>query len=514
LILQGSQPRLMSYPKLINGKNVVVFAVGKWTFERDVDRGFLGEALASLLVCPYSALVNGDYLRSQEIALKERLVLELLENLAIGYPELSYRIRIKPSYFMYEVLLNRVRVFPPMAYGMSYFLCGKARKENVECVLSGYMEALKRLEIDGWIKFDDGFVTIAKKFIVRSKNHRVRFTNFSKRAPRALFTSIFSLFPQLLNFFAQNAEALSKFQPFPWRREFDARRFIDPKKYVFVPTAQGPVSLADNVDIAAFAHRILSDGVYSNIKVEDFGGVLNDVYLIRASSGSAEKKILVKRFKDWSGLKWFPLSIWSFGAKGFAVLGTSRLERECAIGEFLACEGFSVPKVLHVSSKERLIFMEFIEGEDLSKGIRRIGEAQNLKKVEKEMAAVTEVGEIYAKVHALNVSLGDTKPENVMVNPEGRVYLLDFEQATRDGDKAWDIAEFLYFSGHYLPLNGEQKAEKIAQAFINGYLKGRGDASVIRDAGLQKYTRVFSIFTLPSVLRVMSKACRKTEARK
>jgi tRNA A-37 threonylcarbamoyl transferase component Bud32 len=237
------------------------------------------------------------------------------------------------------------------------------------------------------------------------------------------------------------------------------------------------------------------------------------VYLIRIYSDSAERKILVKRYKDWSGLKWFPLSIWSFGAKEFAVSGRSRLERECAIGEFLACEGFSVPKVLHVSNNERLIFMEFVEGENLSNAVRRIAKAQGLKRVEKELAAITQVGETYAKVHALNVSLGDTKPENVMVNSEGEIYLLDFEQASRDGDKAWDVAEFLYFSGHYLPLNGEHKAEKIARAFIMGYVNAGGDVNVIKRAGLQKYTRVFSIFTLPSIIRVMSTACRKTERR-
>ena len=83
----------------------------------------------------------------------------------------------------------------------------------------------------------------------------------------------------------------------------------------------------------------------------------------------------------------------------------------------------------------------------------------------------------------------------MMVKQDGTMYLIDFEQAARDGDKAWDVAVFLYYSGHYLPpLYGNDKAEAIAKAFIDGYLKAGGDVDVINKAGLSKYTRIFSIF--------------------
>ena len=65
----------------------------------------------------------------------------------------------------------------------------------------------------------------------------------------------------------------------------------------------------------------------------------------------------------------------------------------------------------------------------------------------------------------------------MLVKPDGTIYMIDFEQAARDakGDKAWDVAVFLYYSGHYLqPLYGNDKAESIAKAFINGYLKAGG----------------------------------------
>jgi len=401
-----------------------------------------------------------------------------------------------------------------MAYGISNFMHGKFHKKETDLVLCGYVEALEQLEKEKKIILSEGYVMIPKQFVAESKNPKVRLTNISKNAPRTLFTSLFGVFSQLLNFFSQNTEALLKLQRFTNKREVTAtRHFVDPQKYVFVPTAEGLISLADRVDIKAFARKMFLNDKDATIKFERVGGVLNDVYLIKANSNGVEKKVLVKRFKDWSGFKWFPLTLWSLGARTFTVLGRYRLESECAMSELLRCEGFNVPKVLHVSHNERLVFMEYIEGENLSNAIKRIATSKSKEKTEKDLTKIMRVGETLAQVHSLNFALGDTKPENVIVDPTDKIYLLDFEQASHGGDRAWDVAEFLYYSGHYLPpLNSNGKAESIARAFIKGYLKAGGDVDTIKKAGSSKYTRVFSVFTLPAVMRAMSNVCKKTEA--
>jgi Kae1-associated kinase Bud32 len=504
LVVRDFQPRLMSYLKPILNKTVFVFVVDQWVFERDVDRGFLGEAIASKLIFPYKALQGEGYLRVQEVALKRRLILEALENLVLNFPELAHLIKIKPQYFLYEVLSNRVRVFPLLAYDLADLT--RSFTANEDAALSTYKVALKQLERDEIVTVQGIYIGITGKFIKQCQNPKLRIINVSKNAPRTLFTSLFGVLPQLMSIVSHNTELFLRTQKINWLRQPNQPpSLIDPQKYVFFPTATGMVSLSEKIDIKGFTQRILLKGAKVDVAVEPIGGMLNDVYLITAG----DRKVFAKRFKDWSGFKWFPLTLWSFGARSFAVSGQARLAKECAISELLLNDGFNVPKILHVSNAERIIFMEFIEGENLSQSIKKYGNDEAGVEV---LEIVRRVGETLAKVHSRDVSLGDTKPDNVLIKADGTIFLIDFEQAQKGGDRAWDIAVFLYYCGHYMqPFDGSEKAGDVAKAFIAGYLSGGGKAEDIRKAALPKYTRVFSIFTMPAIMIAISNICKKTE---
>ncbi len=151
-------------------------------------------------------------------------------------------------------------------------------------------------------------------------------------------------------------------------------------------------------------------------------------------------------------------------------------------------------------------------GENLSEAIKRLATSKDSALTSDVTDKVRRVGEIFARVHSRNVALGDTKPDNVLIKPDGTIFLIDFEQATKDGDQAWDVAVFLYYSGHYLqPFSSSSKTELLAKAFIAGYLKGGGKIINIKKAGAPKYTRVFSIFTPPPTIRTISDICKKAE---
>ncbi len=511
-IIHSFQPRVMSYIKKIDERTIFVLAVDQWVFERDIEKGFLGEATASKLIFPYLALSGKEYLYKREIALKKRLILEAIENLISSFPELAHHIQIKPEYFIYEIILSRIRVFPLLAYTISDLMDeGKLKNETKE--LQSYLQALNCLEKEQKITYTNGFVKIDEKFASSSRTPKIKLVNLSRNAPRTIFNSFFGVFPHLANVFSQNTEVLLKAQKINWTKQVNQYTpFINPQKYVFFETAYGLVSLAENLDIKGFAEKMLINKETDSFKIKPIGGILNDVYLIDAFIEGVEKKVLVKRFKDWSGFKWYPLNLWSFGARSFVVSGQARLAKECITSEFLSSKGFDVPEILHVSNAERLIFMEFIDGDNLTEAIKRIAMAGNDTRIKNELGTVSRYGEILARVHSLGYALGDTKPENTIVKPDGTIYLLDFEQASEKSDKSWDIAVFLYYCGHYLQsINSIMKAEDIAKSFISGYLKAGGDVNTVRKSGDNKYTRIFSIFTMPAIILAMSNACKKTE---
>jgi tRNA A-37 threonylcarbamoyl transferase component Bud32 len=510
LVIRNFQPKLMNYVKVFDEGNAAILAVDEWVFERDVDRGFLGEAVAWGLMLPYYSLINTEYLHVEEVKLKKRLVLELLENLVLDFPELSYELRIKPEYFMYQAVLSRARLFPPLAHGISGFLREGAKEENVKKALLGYVEGLRNLEKEGALSFSDGHVKISENFISAARSPRTRIVNLSRNFPRALFASALGIFPKILDIFSQNGESLFKSQKVAMTSQVEV-----PEKYVFVPTASGLVPLNSGLSVEAIARKTLSVSENERIEVQAIGGILNDVFLIRASTKCGERRLVAKRFRDWSSFKWFPLALWSVGTRTFSILGRSRLEKECAINQLLRSKGFSVPTLRYVSSEERLVFMDYVAGETASTVIKRLAGSKEGKKAKKDLKIIERVGKKLAKVHAIGVALGDTKPENMMIDENGEIYLMDFEQASRGGDKVWDVAEFLYYAGHDIPPLAQTRiAEVIAEAFIGGYLKAGGKAETVKKAANPKYTKVFSIFTFPHIILAISNVCRRVNTSK
>jgi len=510
LVIQAFQPRLRNYVKTLSDRNVIFFAIDQWVFERDIDKGFLGEALSSGLLLPYIALTGENYLFSQEVKLKKRLVKELLESLVTDFPELSNEIHIKPEYFMHEILWSRTRVFPPFIYTLLNF--NLKNQENKQKILNGYLEALKELEKEKIVEFSNGYVKITKDFITEFKEQKVRFVSLFKTAQRTLFTSMLKIFPRIMSFLSESKDFHFIFQKVLDQNSKITSQIEDPKKYLYIPTASGLVPLANRMDIETFTKKVLTMDRNAKIVIEEIGGVLNDVYLIKTFVKGKEKKLVVKSFRNLSSFKWFPLTLWTVGTRSFTVSGHSRLEREYTINQFLDSKGFAVPKIVHVSPTKRLIFMEYVEGKSLDKTVRRIANSKNIQRIDSDLNLIRRVGEKFAEIHGLGVSLGDTKPENIMVGENGEIYILDFEQASRNGDKVWDIAEFLYYTGHFIPpFTNHRIAELITKAFIDGYLRAGGNIEIIKKAGKPKYTKVFSVFTFPHIMFIISNICKKAD---
>ncbi|UCE29743.1 MAG: hypothetical protein JSV85_03250 [Candidatus Bathyarchaeota archaeon] len=507
LLLSGYRTGLRCHLKPLDGVNAFVLTVDQRIFERDSEHGWLGEFVAEKVTAPYEPLINEEYLRRQEVKVKERIVWELCENIVFGSPELCRELLIKPEYFMYEFMMRRARLFPPLTYSFLNMLRRDLRRKNVQSMMNGYLEALNNLTEEKQITFSNGYFKITQKLIDTYRNQKPRLPVFLRSLQRTMFLHVLNVISKMMTPLLQDQEMFAKSN-----RKIEAEQLIfqleEPEGFLLMPTPLGPVPLSDETTIEDFVRQTVPSGTTLDIRIEQMGGVLNRVYLIKYRKNHDEQKVVVKRFKDWLGFKWFPLSLWTLGTKAFAVFGRARLEREYAMNQFLHTQGFPVPKVLHISHRERLLFEDFVEGENLVKTIKRI--VSSREKVSSEVTVIGEVGGKIAEAHKLGIAFGDCKPENIIIAEDGRTYFVDLEQATRGGNQAWDVAEFLYYSGHYVfPIFPSDSAELIARRFIEGYLEAGGKKETIRRAASARYIKVFSIFTSLRVLLSVSDICRK-----
>ncbi len=511
LILKDFGSRLKTYKKKVGERDAFVLAVDQGAFQKDVSSGWLGEIAADTLLIPYEPLINGEYLWRQEVAMKRRIVWELLESLILEFPELSHELTINQEYFMYETQMERARLFPLIAYRFLNLLRNDVKWNNAGLMLKGYRKALDELSQEKWITLTNDAVRVKPKLVNAIKSRKIRIPTFLRSVQRAALRHVFSALPHMMAPLVAEAEIYTMSHPDVKETEDLALKLEDSKNHVLMPTPFGSIPLSDSTDIQEFARKIVSGATAVTVETKEIGGVLNSVYLLTLLKDHEKQRIVVKKFRDWTGFKWFPLALWSLGTKQFAVLGKSRLEREYALNQYLSSNGVTAPKILHISPKQRLVFQEFVEGQTMSETIKSIlsGRGETRAKLER----VKEAGQQIAKVHQLGVGLGDCKPENIIIGKkEGKLCFVDLEQASRDGDYAWDIAEFLYYSGHYVPpLAPTDKIELVAKTFIEGYIEEKGSRETVRKAASPRYTKVFSIFTQPHVILAISNLCRKVK---
>lgn len=508
LVIRNYHSLLKGYLKPLNGVKAFILAVDKGSFERDVKQGWLGEFVADELLIPYKPLLNEKYLQDREVETKKRIVWELLENIFLSFPELSQELLIEPEYFMYEAMMQRARLFPLIAYTYLNIMKENVKRKNIDCMMKGYHTALAQLAKENKILLSNGYVKITRNFTDTFRKRRIRIPTFVKAVQRVTLLNILSVLPKMMKPYMDEQEILLQTQKSADTDDI-VSKLEDPRKHVFVPTPLGPVSFSEKTTIEDFVRKSVPTGKILDMELKPLGGVLNDVYLLTLERDHETQKIVVKRFRDWSSIKWFPLALWSLGTKSFAVLGIKRLEREYAINQLLHSKGICVPKTLYVSPQERLVFKEFVEGKNFSKIVKEM--LSGKKETIAEAGLIREIGRKIAGIHKLGVSLGDCKPENILLTKAGELFFVDLEQATRDGDQSWDVAEFLYYSGHYAPpLTTSNAAELLTKEFIEGYLEAGGKKETVKKVGSTKYTKVFTIFTLPHITFAISNICKET----
>ena len=507
LVAHGVGPKVKHVQGQVEQAPVSLTIVDGGIFKSDVRRGLLGELLADKLLVPYVPIFGRSYLFEREVELKERLVRELVLDLAANFQAFSLEILLDPRYFLYETINRMGRIMPLSAFMFANVLGRPSDRHRHEpSIMRGFNEALKRLVEAGWVKEEEGLIRLRARAL---KATRMRFLS-------SLALGIEKLLRGLRKYATRAATGLVR--PYVLEREVFLRRFgagaqsnplwvlPKPDDFFFLRTKLGLRPALKEVALEEVASAIGPVGGKDDVIISEVGGSLNLVCLVTVRGELGSVKLIVKKFRSWDNLKWLSLRLWVLGAKKFTISGRERLRREYTMCRLLNELGFRVPEIYHVDLKNNTLVEEFIDGVALSELIKAFlfGEAGG----EGVLEPVRRAGRVLASVHRAGIAVGDCKPENFIVEPSGRIALIDLEQASRGGDYSWDVAEFLYYAGHYVPSVSSAEAFKaVAEAFVRGYIEAGGIYEAVKEAPSVKFVRIFSIFTPPQVIEVIYEVC-------
>jgi tRNA A-37 threonylcarbamoyl transferase component Bud32 len=486
--LRPSQ-RIRRNRKRLDGTDYDATVISSNLFERDINRGSLGEIVAASLLEPYLPIMGTQYLAEQEDRYKRRVVMEELENLALRFQDLLLEILIDPRFFYHVKMQRRAKIYPPSRseYLRTLRECPDAPR--------AFEATLRMMASSGLVNMDERVRITRRLLDTLPKPGESLLTPFREveLAVRRLASyGIASNAPDnpLISDINRDLDAI---------QENGLQEMPDPKSFLFLPTGNGLVTLDDGRSYGELSW----DGHPSPTKptlVKRIGGALNFVYLVEYPGRDGRRRFVAKTFQNWYGLKWIPLSIWTIGSQNFDILGERRLSNEYRMNRKLRREGLNAPEIHHVSVPSRTIVEEFIPG----RGFDKI--AQDLISGSDPNASdrIAGLGAEISKVHERGVTLGDSKPDNVILDSEGRIWFVDLEQASEGGEPTWDLAEFLYYSGHY-SLRW-QRVKPLVESFLEGYLR-EGDPGIVGEIGSARYKRIFGLLTAPHIILGIGRVC-------
>jgi tRNA A-37 threonylcarbamoyl transferase component Bud32 len=503
VIMEEYPDGLRYHTRRMNDRTVKILAADRSLVNLDAQKGTMGEFIVERILTPYRPLRNPELLESIETDAKERILREELKELVLEYGEMARELLIQEEYLMLARIRRRARVFLPAARIYALLLARPVRDANLKKMAPGYRNAIQRLAHLGILKEEGSAYVLGDSFVDRSLSTKPagKVINIMQAGRRTLQAYLAHgraayLTPEVLTrelVSSLGSSLLGDFQP---------QTLEDPKKHLSLKTTTGVVSLAEKFSIEEFAARFRPGVV---VTVSPLGNVLNEVYLISAGN----ERLVTKRFTDWQSFKWFTLGLVSLGTRFFSVSGKARLENEYAINRLLSKHGVHVPEILHISLQDRVLVERYIEGSSMVELAKEAAFSKSIS--EENVNAVSKVGSTLAKMHASRVVMGDSKPENFQRGVDNEVYLLDLEQAGKSGDTAWDVAEFLYYSGHYaFPSMPSTGFKDYIEAFIQGY-REKGDKNVLKTAASARYGRVFSLWTPPLAILEISKCLRNAD---
>ena len=499
VLCEGYSNGLRAHLRIYDGEEFRFLIADRTLVESDLEKGTLGDYLTEQFLYPYQPILNIEYLDKIAEKAKTRVAEEEAKDLVIEFREMCRGMVATPEFFGLSRMRKLARVSVPSMTAYLRLLEEPVRHRNLMALRSSYRSAIAATEGE-ILRVEGEHVSLEDSAVDRWMKDRVseQMVNVLRQSQRAFYSYLSKgraiyLNPDLL--------ARELYSPLKLTLDTELNWISpeDPKNYLYLKTSAGLVPLGEKASL---------DEVIANLKlggpitITPLAGVLNEVFLVTAG----KKQLVVKKFTDWHGFKWFTLNLVSLGSKLFSVSGKARMTNEYGINRYLGKRGLNVPNIVYLSVRQRILVEEYLSGPSFADLVKEAVDQSNLSKTQFEIAE--SLGETLADIHHTGVSVGDTKPENFVVN-DGKVFVVDLEQAGKRKDFAWDIAELLFYIGHYRispTFTGGLKG--IIEAIVTGY-SHKGDRAELRKAAAVRYAKAFSVWAPAPVILEISRILRE-----
>lgn len=123
--------------------------------------------------------------------------------------------------------------------------------------------------------------------------------------------------------------------------------------------------------------------------------------------------------------------------------------------------GVPTPKIFLVDSKNTTIVMEFIKGKQVKKLIDELDEKERKN-------LCFKIGQLIAKLHSNSLIHGDLTTSNMIMDPQGKVFLVDFGLGEKN-DELEARGVDLHLMKRALESTHYQFAEDCYLSVLNGY---------------------------------------------
>ena len=498
VLCDGYQNGLRAHLRVYDDREVRFLIADRALVESDVEKGTLGDYLTEQFLYPHKPVINREYVDTLASKARLRVAKEEARDLVLELGEMCHGLVVYPEFFSLSRMRKLARVFVPSLTSYLRLLEEPVRGPNLASLRLSFRAAISAGGGDV-LTVDGDYVSLNDDVVDRLLEGRVseQVVNVFRQSQRALYSYLTKgralyLNPDLL--------ARELFSPLKLvlDPELDRIEPQDPKEFLFLRTSGGLVPLTEKASLEEVVDHLK---LGTPVTITPLAGVLNEVFLVTAG----KQQLVAKKFTDWHGFKWFTLNLVSIGCKLFSVSGKARMTNEYGMNRYLAKKGVNVPEVVYLSVKQKILVERYVSGVSLGDLVK---DAVNQPALTPPQSQIFEsLGETLADTHRVGVSVGDSKPENFVVKGD-EIFMVDLEQAGKRKDYSWDIAELLFYTGHYCtrPIATGALMEMV-EAFTRGYLN-RGHAEELRKAAAVRYAKSFSIWTPAPVILEISRILR------